>query len=129
MLKEIAMFSCRGYNSKPGCRASFPESLFTRSVLGHMFLQQITPQGLKCAATAIQGFQLGKLGMRATVVAPLNPMGRDAGIARLFCFRSCHKNTAIKSYADFIETDSDIVPCPVYSWRRPEQIHPERHPS
>jgi len=55
-----------------------------------VFLKQATPQGLKCAAAAIHGIKLGKAGMLAAVVTPLNLMGRNAGIARLFFFCFCH---------------------------------------
>ncbi|MBW2513966.1 MAG: hypothetical protein JRE21_05290 [Deltaproteobacteria bacterium] len=60
-----------------------------------MFLQQTTPQGLKCSATPIQGIHFGEIGMGAAVVTPLNPMRVDAGIARLFCIRLCHRNTNV----------------------------------
>jgi hypothetical protein len=49
-----------------------------------MFLQQSAPQGLKRVTTPVHGLQPGKAGMTAAVVAPLDPMGRDAGIVRLF---------------------------------------------
>jgi len=51
-----------------------------------MFLQQITPQGLKCAAAAIHGVQFGKVGMGAAVVTPLNPMARNTCILFPGCF-------------------------------------------
>jgi hypothetical protein len=57
--------------------------------------------------------------MGAAVVTPLDLMGRDAGIARFFCFRFCHNDTARKSWADFIEIDSTQVPCPEYFQRLP----------
>jgi hypothetical protein len=85
------------YNSKSGCRAPFPESFFTRGILGHVFLQQTAPQGLKCATASIHGIQLGKVGMWAAVVTPLDLMGRDTGILLCSCFPFCHTNTAMIS--------------------------------
>ncbi len=81
---------CCGHNSKPCCRAPFPESFFTGGVLGHMFLQQTTPQGLKCSAAAIHGVQFGKVGMGAAVVTPLNPMACNTRILFPGCFVFCH---------------------------------------
>jgi len=55
-----------------------------------MLFQQITPQRLKGVTTPIHGIQLGKVGMWAAVVTPLDPVSRYAGITRLFCFHFCH---------------------------------------
>lgn len=85
-----AYTTCCGHNSKPGCRASFSESFFTRGILCYMFLQQITPQGLKCAAATIHGVHFGKVSVGAAVVTPLNPMGRNTRILFSGCFLSCH---------------------------------------
>jgi hypothetical protein len=57
-----------------------------------MFPQQITPQGLKCAAAAIHGLHFGKVSVGAAVVAPLNPMGRNACIFYSGCFLFCHQD-------------------------------------
>lgn len=82
-------------SSESCCRAPFPEPYFARGILGNMFLQHTTPQGLKCSTTPIQGIQFGKIGMGAAVITPLNLMRVDAGIARLFCFRFCHRDTKL----------------------------------
>ena len=99
--------------SKPGCRAPFSESVFTGSVLGHMFLQQTTPQGLKRVAAPIHGIQLGEVGMWTTVVTPSDLVARYAGILLLSCFPFCHTNSAIKLCDNVIET----APDPVLSFR------------
>jgi len=55
-----------------------------------MLFQQITPQRLKGVTAPIHGIQLGKVGMGAAVVTPLDPVGRNTGVAHLFCFLFCH---------------------------------------
>jgi hypothetical protein len=67
---------------------------------------------------AIHGVQLGKVGMGTAVVTPLDPVGRYAGIGRLFCFRFCHAGVKI-SPPNFIKKDLDPVPWPQCSWIQP----------
>jgi len=45
---------------------------------------------LKGVTAPIHGIQLGKVGMWAAVVTPLDPVGRNTGVAHLFCFLFCH---------------------------------------
>jgi hypothetical protein len=60
-----------------------------------VFLQQTTPQGLKRATAPIHGIKLGKVGMWAAVVTPLNPMGRDTGIVLPAWFPFWHAEKAL----------------------------------
>jgi len=55
-----------------------------------MFLQQITPQGLKGVAAAVHGVQLGKVGMGTAVITPSNPMGPNTRILFHRRFLFCH---------------------------------------
>jgi hypothetical protein len=84
-----------------------------------MFLKQLAPQGLKCATAPIHGVQFGKVSMWASVVTPLDPMGRDAGSPLRGCFYFCHTDTAIKLCNNFIETDSAQVLSSRYALRPP----------
>ena len=55
-----------------------------------MLFQQITPQRLKSVTAPIHGIQLGKVGMWAAVVTPLDPVSGYTSVVRLFCFLFYH---------------------------------------
>jgi len=73
-------------NASPACgRSFFTEFFFTGRILGHVFLKGIAPQGLKCAATAVQGVHLGEVRVLAAQVAPLDAVGGYPGVILLPC--------------------------------------------
>ena len=65
----------------PSCGGSpFTKFFFTGSVLGHVFLKDIAPNGLKGSTAAVQGVHLGKIRMLAAQIAPFNPVRGYPGI-------------------------------------------------
>jgi hypothetical protein len=46
---------------KFGCGAALAEESFAGCIFGHMLFQLFAPQGLKCMAASIQGFEFGNI--------------------------------------------------------------------